>query len=117
MLELTHLRKLSFSSRNLPVLFSICFYQIHIDMTNDCVSITKTLMLGIKVTIKRYKKNARIKSKSQCKESKFHKNYVQLFSCTKMIAKHLTQTFILTCCPYFSIMLTIRSVILKSLLH
>ena len=41
-----------------------------------------------------------------------------------MIAKHLTETFTLTCyrltliyCPYFSIMLTIRSVILKSMLH
>ena len=48
----------------------------------------------------------------------------KVFSCTKMIAKHLTWTFILTYrrltliyCLYFSIMLTIRSVILKYTLH
>ena len=34
---------------NMPVLFSIFFYQIHINMTNDSVSITKTLMMGVKV--------------------------------------------------------------------
>ena len=28
---------------NMPVLFSICFYQKHINTINDCVSITKTL--------------------------------------------------------------------------
>ena len=34
---------------NMPVLFSICFYQIHINMTNNWGSITKTLMMGVKV--------------------------------------------------------------------
>ena len=41
---------------NMPVLFSICFYQIHINMTNDCVSITKTLVKGVKLMTDRYKK-------------------------------------------------------------
>ena len=41
-----------------------------------------------------------------------------------MIAKHLTYTFILTCCqltliycPYFCVMFTIRSVILNTIPH
>ena len=48
---------------------------------------------------------------------------IHIFSCTTVIAKHLTKTFMLTCCwwtlicPCLSIMLTIRSVILKSPLH
>ena len=29
--------------------FPNLFYQIHINMTNDCVSITKTLMMGVKL--------------------------------------------------------------------
>ena len=37
-------------------------------MTNDCVSITKTLMMEVKVMTERYKKNTRIKSKGQCKD-------------------------------------------------
>ena len=41
---------------NMPVLFSICFYQIHISMTNDCVSITKTLVKGVKLMTDRYNK-------------------------------------------------------------
>ena len=40
---------------NMPVLLSICFYQIHINMTNDCVSITKTVMMGVKLMSERYK--------------------------------------------------------------
>ena len=32
----------------MPVLFLIYFYQIHIKMTNDCVSVTETLMMGVK---------------------------------------------------------------------
>ena len=43
---------------NMPVLFSNCFYQIHIKMTNDCVSITKTLMMGVKLMAERYKKHS-----------------------------------------------------------
>ena len=41
-----------------------------------------------------------------------------------MIAKHLTHIFVLPCCqltliycPYFIIIFTIRSVVLKSILH
>ena len=52
---------------NMPVLFSICFYQIHIiNMTNDCVSITKTLMIGVKLMTEKHKKY--IKSKGQSKD-------------------------------------------------
>ena len=39
---------------NMPVLFSICFYQIHISMTNHCVCITKTLVKGVKLMRDRY---------------------------------------------------------------
>ena len=41
---------------NMSVLFSICFYQIHINITNDYVSITKTLMMVVKLMTERYKK-------------------------------------------------------------
>ena len=37
----------------MTVLLSICFYRIN-DMTNQCVSITKTLMLGVKLMTERY---------------------------------------------------------------
>ena len=56
---------------NMPVLFSICFYQIHINMTNDCASIPKTLMMGIKLMTERFKKNTHIISEGQCKD-KYH---------------------------------------------
>ena len=36
-------------------------------MTNYCVSITKTLMMGVKLMTERHKKNTRIRSKGQCK--------------------------------------------------
>ena len=36
-------------------------------MTNDCVSITKTLVMGVKLMTGRYKKT-HIKSKDQCKD-------------------------------------------------
>ena len=39
---------------SMPVLFSICFYQIHINTTNDCVSVTKTLVMGVKLMADRY---------------------------------------------------------------
>ena len=52
---------------NMPVLFSICFYQIHINMTNDCVSITKTLMMGVKLMTNRYR-YTHIRSKGHCKD-------------------------------------------------
>ena len=38
------------------------------NMTNDCVSVTKTLMMGVKLMTERYKKNTHIKSKGQCKD-------------------------------------------------
>ena len=60
---------LSREAWNMLVLFSICFYQININMTNDCVSITKTLVKGVKLTTDRYKKNAHIKSKGRKKNS------------------------------------------------
>ena len=41
---------------NMPVLFSIYFYQIHINITNDCVSITKTLVKRVKLMRDRYEK-------------------------------------------------------------
>ena len=41
---------------NMPVLFSICFYQINSNMSNDFVSFTKTLMMGVKLMKKRCKK-------------------------------------------------------------
>ena len=41
---------------NMTVLFSICFYRMHNNMTNDCVSITKTLMMGVKLMTEMYKK-------------------------------------------------------------
>ena len=65
MLELNHLllfRKLW----NMPVLFSICFYWIHVSMTNDCVSVTKTLVKRAKLMTDRYKKY--IKSKRHWKD-------------------------------------------------
>ena len=37
-------------------------------MTNDCVSITKTLVMGVKLMADRYKENNHIKSKGQCKD-------------------------------------------------
>ena len=94
------------------------------NMTNDCVSVTKTLMMGVKLMAERYKKNTPIKSKGQCKDKISVSKRTRIFSCTTMIAKYLTQTFILTCCrltliywPYYSIMVSIRPVILKSTLH
>ena len=110
---------------NMPVFFSICFYQIHINVTNNCVVITKILMMGVKLMagVKKLSKNRGIKkymkSKGQCKDKRHKKKYIFLRNndCE-------TYTFILTCCrlaliywPYFIIMLTIRSVILKSILH
>ena len=38
-----------------------------INMANDCVSATKTLMMEVKLMIERYK-NTHIKSKGQCKD-------------------------------------------------
>ena len=88
------------------------------NMTNDCVSVTKTLMMGVKLAERYTKSVSKVENKVSVSKR------IHIFSCTTMIAKHLTQTFILTCCrltliycPYFSIMLTIRSVILKSILH
>ena len=35
-------------------------------MTNDCVSITKILVMGVELMTDRYKQNIHIKSKGQC---------------------------------------------------
>ena len=43
-------------------------------MTNDCVSITKTMVMGLKLMTGRYKKNTHIKSKGQCKDKCHKKN-------------------------------------------
>ena len=51
---------------NIPVFFSICFYEIHISMTNDCISITKNLVMAVKLITDRYKKY--INSEGQCKD-------------------------------------------------
>ena len=45
------------------------FCQIHINMTNDCVYITKILMMGVKLMTVGIK-NTHIKSKGQCKDKK-----------------------------------------------
>ena len=37
------------------------------NMTNDCVFVTKTLMMGVKLITEKYK-NTHIKSKDQCKD-------------------------------------------------
>ena len=62
---------------NMPVLFSICFYQIHISMTNDCVSVTKTLVKGVKLMTDRYKKKVKVSAKiNKCSK----KSYIFLHS-------------------------------------
>ena len=61
------------------ILFSICFYQIHINMTNDCVSITKTLMMGVKVMTERYKKILASKVKVSAKISNCYKKNSYIF--------------------------------------
>ena len=75
---------------NMPVLFSIYFYQTHIGMTNDCVSITKTLVKRVKLMADRYKENTHIKSKGKCKDKEVSQKKVHTFSCKTMIVKHLT---------------------------
>ena len=88
------------------------------------VSVTKTLMMGVKL-MTRVQKNTHLKSKGQCKDKCLKKNsYIFLHNNDRKTPYCSTETFTLTCCgltliycPYFSIMLTIRSVILKSTLH
>ena len=58
-------------------------------MTNDCVSITKTLMMGVKLMTERYKKNTHIKSKGQCKDKISVSKRIHIVSCATMIAKTL----------------------------
>ena len=41
---------------NMSVLFSICFYLIHINVTNDYASFYKTLMIGVNLMTEKYKK-------------------------------------------------------------
>ena len=48
-------------------------------MTNDCVSITKTLMMGVKVMTERYKKILASKVKVSAKISNCHKKNSYIF--------------------------------------
>ena len=47
-----------------------CLFLFHktYNMTNDCVSVTKTLLMGVKSMKERYKKITHTKSKGQCKD-------------------------------------------------
>ena len=63
-------------------------------MTNDYVFFTKTLMIGVKL-MRGNKKTLKEKVKVSAKISKCHKR-IHIFSCTAMIAKHLTWALILT---------------------
>ena len=63
----------------MPVLFSISFYQIHINITDDCVSITKTLMMGVKLMTGRYKKILTKEAKVIAKINKCHKKNSYIF--------------------------------------
>ena len=67
------------------------------NMTNNCVSVTKTLMMGVKLMTE-LQKNTHKKSKVQFRDNISVSKRIHIFSCTTMIAKHFTQTFILTCC-------------------
>ena len=78
------------------------------NMINDCVSVTKILMMGVKLMAERYKKvkfSAKIRKVSQKKSMYFPAQQWLL----------PINFNLLSLC--FSIMLTIRSVILKSTLH
>ena len=54
-------------------------------MTNDCDPGE-----GSKINDKKKKKNTHIKSKDQCKDKISVSKRIHIFSCTTMIAKHLT---------------------------
>ena len=59
-------------------------------MTNDSltsISVTKTVMMGVKVMTERYKKYSH---KKQMSVQKGVTETIHEFSCTTMIAKHLT---------------------------
>ena len=122
MLELNDLRKVSFSSTGhgtcqffpqfvfTKYILTCLYYQ----NPND----------GSKISDREVRKNTHTEGKGHCKDKISVSKRIHIFSCTAMIAKHLTQTFTLTCCqltliycPYFSIMFTIRSMILKSTLY
>ena len=57
---------------SIPVLFSICLYQIHINITNDCVSITKTLVMGVNLMTEKCKKILTENVKVSVKISRCH---------------------------------------------
>ena len=73
----------------MSVHFSICFYQIHISMTNDYASITKSLLKGVKWMTDSCNKTLTQKVNVSGKISLCLKK-THIFSCTRMIAKHLT---------------------------
>ena len=83
-------------------------------MTNDCDSITKNLVRGVKLMS--YKKILTMKSKGQCKDKCHKKSYIFLHNndCeTTYRDIYIDLLLINFYCPYFSIMLTVRSVILR----
>ena len=83
---------------NMSVLFSICFYQIHFNMANDSVMYYQNPDDGSKVNDREIQKNTHLKCKGQCKYKISTSKRFHIYYCTAMIAKQLTQTFILTCC-------------------
>ena len=64
---------------NMPVLFSICFYQIYIGMTIDCVSITKSLLNWVKWMTDSYNKTLTQKVNVSGKISLCHKKNSDIF--------------------------------------
>ena len=105
---------------NMPVLFSICFYQIQICITNDCA---KTLMMGVKLMRERFIKILTQKVKVSAKKSKCHKNNSYIFlhySDGKTLYIDIYFELLSINVNFLSVlqhMLTIRSVNLKSILH
>ena len=59
------------------------------NITNDCVSITKALVMkGVKLMTERYKKY--MKSKGQLQRQIMTTEAIHIFSCKTKIGKHLT---------------------------
>ena len=59
-------------------------------MTNNCVSVNQNPDDGSKINDREVQKNTHIKSKGQCKDKISVSKRTHIFSCTAMIAKHLT---------------------------
>ena len=112
------------------VLFRIYFdlIRLHINITTDCVlnlseltlvCLTKTLVESEKLVTDRYKKVLLYKINVSARINQRQKDiyiYIYIFSCRKMIAIDFLLTYCqltLIYCPYFCIMLVIRSEIMK----